>query len=101
MNTRFLAPTLGALLLCSSALALAGDWRGRDHGPAKYHGWHDSRADRHWHEFQQHRAWRQNRWYPAHPHGYWTPAPGWRHERFAYPSYDRDGVTIIFRGRVN
>ena len=101
MNTKFLTPTLGALLLCSSGLALAGDWRGRDHGPAQYHGWHDSRADRHWHEFLQHRAWRQNHWYPAHPHGNWTPAPGWRHDRFAYPSYDREGVTIIFRGRVN
>jgi len=101
MNTKYLVPTLGALLLCSSTLVLAGDFHGRDHGPTQYRGWHDSRADRHWHEFQQHRAWRQHHWYPAHPHGNWTPAPAWRHDRFAYRSYDRDGVTIIFRGRVN
>jgi hypothetical protein len=101
MNAKYLAPTLGALLLCSSTLALAGDFRGRDDGLTQYQGWHDSRADRHWHEFLQHRAWRQNYWYPAHPHGNWTPAPAWRHDRFAYRNYERDGVTIIFRGRVN
>ncbi len=103
MNTKLLVPALTALLLCSSTLALAGDGRGRDYGAPQYQGWHDSRADRHWHEFLQHRAWRQNHWYPSHPHPYpqWTPAPGWGHDRFAYRNYDRDGVTIIFSGRVN
>jgi hypothetical protein len=101
MNTKLLVPTLGALLLCSSTLALAGDWRGPDHHPAQYRGWHDSRAERHWHEFLQHRGWRQQHSYPAHPRGNWTPAPGWQRDWFAYRSYDRDDVTIIFRGRVN
>ena len=100
MNTKFLVPALAALLLCSSTLALAGEGRGRGYGAPQYRGWHDSHADRHWHEFLQHRAWRQKNWYPA-PHGYWTPAPGWQHDRFAHRSYARDGVTIIFRGRVN
>ena len=101
MNTKLLVPTLGALLLCSSTLALAGEGRGRDYGAPQYQGWQDSRADRHWHEFLQHRAWRQHHWYPAHPYGQWTPAPGWRHDRFAHRGYDQDGVTILFRGRVN
>ncbi len=101
MNSKFLVPALGALLLCSSTLALARDWHGRDHDPAQYQGWDDSRAERHWHEFLQHRAWRQNYWCPPHPHRNWAPAPSRQYDRFAYPSYDRDGGTIIFRGRVN
>ena len=101
MNTKLLIPAVSVLLLCSSTLALAGDGRGRDYGAPQYRGWHDSRAEQHWHEFLRHRAWRQNYWYPAHPHGRWTPAPGWQHDRFAYPNYDRDGLTIIFRGRVD
>jgi hypothetical protein len=101
MNTKFLVPTLTALLLCSSTLALAGEGRGRDHGAPQYEGWHDSRADPHWHEFVQHREWRENHWYPAPPYAYWTPARRWRDDRFAYRNYDRDGVTIIFQGRVN
>ena len=101
MNTKFLIPTLTVLLLCSSTLALAGEGRGRDYGAPQYQGWYDSRADRHWHEFLQHREWRENHWYPARPYAYWTPAPRWRHDRFAYRNYDRDGVTIIFQGSVN
>ncbi len=104
MNTKLLVPTLGALLLCSSTLALAGDWRSHDHGAAQFRGWHGgswSQADRHWHQYQHYRGWQHNRWGPAHPHRSWTPAPAWHHDRFAYRGYDRDGVTIIFRGPLN
>ena len=102
MNTKLLVPTLGALLLCSSTLALAGDWHSHDHGAPQYRsygGW--SPAERHWHEYQQYRGWRRNHWCPADPHRSWTPAPAWHHDRFAYRGYDRDGVTIIFRGPLN
>ena len=97
MNTKLLVPTLGALLLCSSTLASGGDWRNQDHGAPQYRGWRGggwSPAERHWHEYQQYRGWQHNRWCPA-------PAPAWQRNRFAHPGYDRDGVTIIFRGPLN
>ena len=97
MNTKILLPTLGALLLCSSTLALAGDWQDRGRSAPQYQSWHDggwSRAERHWHEYRHYRGWEHDRSYPAYPRGYWTPAP-------AYRGYDRDGVTIILRGHVN
>ncbi len=104
MNTKLLVPTLGALLLCSSTLAMAGDWRSHGQGLPQHSGWYDggrSPAERHWHEYQQYRGWQHNRWCPAHPYRSWTPAPAWHHDRLAYPGYDRDGVTIIFRGQLN
>jgi len=104
MNTKLMIPAVGALLLCTSTLALAGNWRTQDHGVPQYRGWHGggwSPAERHWHEYQHYRGWQHNRWCPAYPHGTWTPAPAWQHGRFAYRGYDRDGVTIIFRGPLN
>jgi hypothetical protein len=104
MNTKLLVPTLGALLLCSSTLALAGDWHARDQGAPQYRGWHDggwSRAENHWNEYRHYRGWPRDRWYPAYPHRSWTPAPAWRHDGFAPRGYDRDGVTIIFHGPLN
>lgn len=101
MNTKLFAPAIGALLLGGSTLALA-DSR-HNHGRPQVRGWqHESwsRPDRHWHEFQRHRH------YDARPHGYWVPAPIQHRHPYAHPgwgprAYDRDGVTIIFRGRLN
>lgn len=103
MNTKFLAPVVGALLLGGSTLALADNRH--DHGRPQVRGWHQdnrSRPERHWHEFQRYR------YYNPDPHGYWRPGPGPHRHPYAYRSdgwgpraYDRDGVTIIFRGRLN
>lgn len=97
MNAKFLLPGLSLLLLCSSAATFAGD--SRSHGPSHYQGWYDNRPDRHWHEFLRHRDLRQDHWHgvPLHRNG--SRAPGWHHERFYHSPYDRDGATIIFRGR--
>ena len=101
MNTKLLAPVVGTLLLAGSTLALADNRH--DHGRPQVRGWHHeswSRPDRHWNQFQHYRR------YDAHPHRYWRPAPIPHRHPSAYQgwgprAYDRDGVTIIFRGRVN
>lgn len=109
MNTKtFLAPALGALLLSGSTLALAGDWDNRPHGGPAFHAPHQdrSRADRHWD------ARRDHRWSPPAPRVYWRPAPVWqpypyyggygyRGNGWSAPAHDRDGVSIILRGRIN
>jgi hypothetical protein len=105
MNTKtFLAPALGALLLGGSTLALAHDWDERHHGGPEFHAPHHDwyRADRHWEGYRDHR------WSPPAPPVYWQPAPVWQpYGGYGYggngwgsPAYDRDGVTIILRGRI-
>jgi hypothetical protein len=105
MNTKRLVPALAALVLSSAGVALADDGHGRGHafhGPQN-HGWQrdgSDRAEHHWHEY---RHYSEPRW-----HGYWAPAPVWHyqprpyyyHDYYAQPYYD-DGLTIIFRGRIN
>jgi hypothetical protein len=98
MNTKLLAPLVGALLLGGSALALADN--GHSHGRPQPRGWHHeswSGPDRHWHEFQRHRH------YDVRPRGYLVPAPLPHRHPSAYRAdgYNRDGVTIILRGRLN
>jgi hypothetical protein len=106
MNTKtLLAPALGALLLGASTLALAGNWDNRHRGAPEFHApYHDSwsRADRHW------EAYRDHRWSPPPPRVYWRPAPVWHPKGYVYGGsgwaprpYNRDGVTIILRGRIN
>jgi hypothetical protein len=97
MNTKLLAPVVGALLLAGSTLALAHDRHG--HGRPEFRGWHRdswSRPDHHWNHYQQYRH------YGPQPHGYFVPAP--RHPSAYHGGprgYGRDGVSIIFRGRIN
>ena len=105
MNTKLLAPLVGALLLGGSTLALAGNRHDDDRGHPQARGWHQdnwSRPERHWHQFQQYRH------YDPRPRAYWAPAPIPPRHPSAYRSYgwgprayDRDGVTVIFRGRLN
>jgi hypothetical protein len=98
---------IGAALLGTGTLAMAhdrdDDWR-RDQ-------WREHRSPEHqWREHRWHeREWREHRphWHPEY-YRYeprwerrYDPAPDWRY-RSAYPrEYDRDGVSIILRGRFN
>ena len=106
MNMKtLLTPALGALLLGASTLALAGNWDSHHRGGPEFHApYHDSwsRADRHW------EAYRDHRWSPPPPRVYWRPAPVWHPKGYVYGGsgwaprpYNRDGVTIILRGRIN
>jgi len=104
MNTKLLVPAAGVLLLCSSCLALAGDWPDQVRNAPGYRAWHGgswSTAERHWREYRQYRGWQYDRWCPPYPHGAWIPAPAWQHDPFAYHGYDRDSLTIILRGPLH
>jgi len=104
MKSKLLASALGITLLGASALALP-DNRGHDRGPS-YHGrphagHHAHGGPKHWNQRphghpQAHwhgPAWRYPAWRAPHPR-YYGYAP--RH----YGRYD-DGVTIIFKGRID
>jgi hypothetical protein len=105
MNTKFLAPLVGALILGTSTLALA------DRGPDRYSGFSHERAwqgrgsDDHRFERDRRPDFHHDRWYA--PRGYWVPAPPpvYYGQRYYAPRYerdhDRDGVSIILRGRIN
>ena len=108
MSTKILVPALSILLLGSSALALADDRDHHDRGVSQYHSWHDDawRGDsrREWRDHDQ----PHYRWWRPVERSYWSPAPGWHHHYYAHPGYrfeprtdDRDGLTIILRGRLN
>jgi hypothetical protein len=111
MNTKLVIPTLGIMLLGSSALAQADDWDHRGRGVSQYRAWHDDawRGDSRpeWrHHDQPH--YRYQPWSPTTGRAYWSPAPGWHHNYYAHPGYrsgslpyGQDGVTIILRGRLN
>jgi hypothetical protein len=99
MKAKLITVAMGALLLGTGTLASAHDGRDRDDGWRRH-----QRHEHDWrrHEWREHRAPRWHREYyryePRH-----VPAPHWRHQS-AYPyspGYDRDGVSIILRGRIN
>ena len=102
MNRKLLSATVGVLILAGSGLALADDWRDPHRLPQPYSGegerW--GGPDRHWHKYRDHDF--HDRWSP-HPYRYWRPAPEWRsydhYERNWAHGYERDGATIILRGR--
>lgn len=106
MKSKLLACAAGLAVLGTSALALADNGRGHDRGPA-YHGHHDAGrpvydAPRHW----SHDRWSHDRrpvYAYEHWHGPAWRAPYYRHYGYAPRHYDRydDGVTIIFKGRID
>jgi len=120
MNTKLLIPAMGVLLLSSSVAALADDHRGgHPNGPPAFHasndhdgfrhegfrgdGFHGGRP--HWGEHGHPIYVPAQRWCPPPSRAYWAPVP---QPRPYYPShwgqgyaYDRDGVTITFRGHLN
>ena len=104
MKSKLLASALGLALLGTSALALADNGRGhdRDRSPA-YHGRHDAGRPGH----SAPRYWSHDR-RPAVAYKHWH-GPVWRapyyHRHYGYAPrpygrYD-DGVTIIFKGRID
>ena len=114
MNTKFLTVAMGVMLLSSSAASFADEhWGGhRDGPPAHYSshnrdGYRDSRP--YWNEHGHPGYAPGPRWCPPQPHGHWAPAPEWRPYRHPDYSgywgrgggYDRDGVTIIYRGHLH
>ena len=97
MKAKLITVAMGALLLGTGTLAMAHD--GRDDGWRRQE-W----REREWRkqEWREHHSPRWHREYYRYEPRY-VPAPEWRH-RSAYPywqSYDRDGVSIILRGRIN
>jgi hypothetical protein len=99
MKSKLLATALGLATLGTSALALADNHRGHDrsypgrpaivrppHGPAHY--WSQPRPP-----VIVHQHWRGPVWRAPYYHHYgYAPRP--------YARYD-DGVTIIFKGRID
>ena len=115
MNTKKLIPVVGVLLLSSSVAALADEHRGgHPNGAPAFHasdhrdgfrqeGFRDARP--YWREHGHPIYVPAQRWCPPPPRARWVPVP---QPRPYYPShwgqgraYDRDGVTVIFRGHLN
>lgn len=110
MKTQLLASVLGVALLAGSGLALADRGRADDHsrGPS-----HERRydGDRYGHDRGRHYGPPPHAYAHRHGHGWhgrhWH-RPGWRHPYHThyqpapkhYGRYD-DGVTIIFKGRID
>ena len=106
MKSSVIISALGALLLGSSAIALADDWRGGhdrgpNHQPRNERNWSDhDRRDWGWSHFdrrhQGHPRWHGDYrpYYPYHHHGH-----GY-YGRIAPHGYHREGVTIILRGHI-
>ena len=97
MKAKLITVAMGALLLGTGTLAMAHD--GRDDGWRRQE-W----REREWrkHEWREHHSPRWHREYYRYEPRY-VPAPDWRHHS-DYPysqGYDRDGVSIILRGRIN
>jgi hypothetical protein len=104
MKSKLITVALGAVLLSTGSFAMAHDrdWRDRDD-----RGWHGHQWRGHeWreHEWREHRFPRWHReYYRYEPRWerHYVPAPDWRY-RSSYPyGHDRDGVSIILRGRFN
>lgn len=91
MNTKLTLTLIGAVLVGTSLTANAGDRHGR--------GWDDRGF--HARGFGHHHGqWHHRDWYPA-PHGYHHRPPHRGYGGYSPPyAYDRDGVTIILRGRL-
>jgi hypothetical protein len=102
---------IGLALLGASGLALADgkdrggrDWDGRGGydrgGPNRGwqgHGWHDRGRHEGWYRGAPHRHGHPHyhtypRWHPPHPHYHRNWGPRYGHD---------DGVTIIFKGRID
>jgi hypothetical protein len=102
MNRKLLSATIGVLILASSGLALADDWRDPHRFPQPYseHGERWAQPDRHWPEYRDHDF--HDRWHPG-AYSYSRAAPYWgsqnRYERGWGHGYGDDGVTIILRNR--
>ena len=103
MKSKLLAPALGMALLATSALALADNGRGHDNsrGHADPHRnnvpYHSTPQPRPSH-YYGHPRWHGLAW--RRPGGH---APHHQHYRYGprhYGHYD-DGVTIIFKGRID
>lgn len=106
MKSKLLVSALGITLLGTSALALADNDRrhDRNHRPSDYQ--HRSFGPKHFGPHAQPQFRHEHRnphwaWHHRHDHGW--HAPYYRHYSYApryYGGYD-DGVTIIFKGRLD
>lgn len=108
MNNKLIGAAAGVLLLAGSGLALADDWkdRGRHYGGHERHwkerNWNHPGGHRghskHWRKHQHHHhyhhypRWHRPRHQYGHPGKYRSWGPHYRHD---------DGVTIIFKGRID
>jgi hypothetical protein len=121
MNTKLLIPAMGVLLLSSSVAALADEHRGgHPNGPPAFHassdrdgfhhdgfrgdgfrgdGFRDARP--YWREHGHPIYVPAQRWCPPAPRAHWEPRPYYPSQWGQGPTYDRDGVTIIFSGHLN
>jgi hypothetical protein len=114
MNTKLISAVAGVFLLAGSGMALADS--GKDRGRHDRHGWQERGGqgrhwnDRGWDRPRGHAYGHQKHWGKQHhsPHYY----PRWHAPRphHGHPGYHRnwghhyghdDGVTIIFKGRIN
>ena len=104
MKAKVLTAALGMLLLAGSGIASANsDWKRDDRPSYRGHerGWHHDHK-RNWRPHHSHRHYYA---YPPHRYHGWKGGPawygpawygyGWKQDRFS------DGVTIIFRGRLD
>jgi hypothetical protein len=107
MNSKLIRAAAAALLLVGSGAALADSWKDRgghrERGRSE-HRWDDRGAGhsrghwghhRHWSRHHQHHyspRWHGPRHYHGHPGKYRSYGP-----RYGYD----DGVTIIFKGRID
>ncbi|MBX9963489.1 MAG: hypothetical protein K2Y35_10560 [Burkholderiales bacterium] len=91
MNAKLTLTLIGAVLAGTSLTATAGDRHGR--------GWDDRGF--HARGFGHHHGqWHHRDWHPA-PRGYHHRPPYRAYGGYPPPyAYDRDGVTIILRGRL-
>jgi hypothetical protein len=101
MKAKLITVAMGAVLLATGTLAMAHDGRDRDDGwrreQWREHQWRE-------HEWREHHHPRWHREYYRYEPRYVpvpVPVPD-THYRSSYPyGYDRDGVSIILRGRIN
>lgn len=117
MNRKLMASALGALMMAGSGAVLAESWSSGaiERSARQVHGergWHDSdrrdwdREDRDWRGDGHHRGhghYRGHKHYRGHGHYKRDWHHHYRHDRYRHGGwqphhYDRDGVTIIFRG---
>ena len=106
MITKLISAGVGALLLAGSGLALAD----RDDRDGR-HGWRERGGhERHWNDRRPHGHWKHGHGPQVRKHHHYYPrwhAPksyyrhhGYRSGWGPYSRYD-DGVTIIFKGRID
>lgn len=111
MSSKLISAVAGVLLLAGSGLALADDGRG-DRGRHDRNGWNERSYDRHdrgWDRPRGHAYGHNKHWHKHHRHHY---HPRWHgpHHHYGSPGYHRnrgphygydDGLTIIFKGRID